>query len=74
MTHDTLEKRLRLAGVLIALGLIVQVATLWKVHPLAFVAFLTFACPLIGAGVLLFLFTILKSADAQHRQSSGSSR
>lgn len=64
MTHTTLETRLRWAGILIALGLIVQVATLWKVHPLAFVAFLLVACPLTAAGVLLFLFAIVRGGHA----------
>jgi len=64
MTHRTVEARLRWAGVLITLGLIAQVATLWKVHPLAFVAFLFVACPLTAAGVLLFLFTIVKGGHA----------
>jgi hypothetical protein len=60
MILTTLEKRLRWAGLLIALGLFVQMVTLWRVHPLAFVAFILVACPLIGAGVILFLFTIVR--------------
>jgi hypothetical protein len=69
MTHNTVETRLRWAGILITLGLLAQVATLWKVHPLAFVAFLLVAVPLTGAGVVLFLFSIVKSGHAPHPDS-----
>lgn len=76
MTHSALETRLRWAGILIAVGLIVQLVTLWKVHPLAFVAFLLLACPITAAGVLMFLFAIVKNGSAQEAgpPSSGRSR
>lgn len=61
VTFTTLEKRLRWAGVLIAAGLVVQLITLEVLHPLAFVAFLGVACPLIAAGIALFSYAILKS-------------
>jgi len=54
----TLEWRLRWAGLLIAIGLLVEVLAATVVHPLAFVTFLMVACPLVGAGMLLFLWTI----------------
>jgi len=53
-----IERRLRWAGSLIALGLIVQLTTFIWIHPLAFIAFAVIACPLIGAGVLLFLYSL----------------
>ena len=56
--RTTLEWRLRWAGVLVALGLVVEVLVATVVHPLAFVAFLLVACPLTGAGMLLFLWAI----------------
>jgi hypothetical protein len=59
MAESVLERRLRWAGVLIALGLIVQSITLAVLHPLAFVGFIVIACPLMGAGVVLFLVAIL---------------
>jgi hypothetical protein len=57
-----LEKRLRWAGVLIAAGLVVQVLTLLRLHPIAFVVFLGVACPLMAAGIVLFLWTIVDPA------------
>jgi hypothetical protein len=53
-----IERRLRWAGFLIALGLIVQLTTFIWIHPLAFIAFAVIACPLIAAGVLLFLYSL----------------
>jgi hypothetical protein len=57
--HTRLEKRLRWSGVLIAAGLVVQVLTLLRLHPLAFVVFIGIACPLMLAGVVMFLWTIV---------------
>lgn len=58
MTSDSFETRLRLASFLVALGLLVE-AIVWRiVHPLAFVAFLGIACPLVVAGMLVFLWAL----------------
>jgi hypothetical protein len=54
-----IERRLRWAGFLIAAGLIIQLATFIWIHPLAFIAFALVACPLIAAGVLLFLYSLV---------------
>jgi len=53
------EKRLRWAGLLIALGLAVQLATFIWIHPLAFIVFAAIGCPLVLAGVLLYLYSIV---------------
>lgn len=53
-----IERRLRWAGVLIAVGLMVHLTTFIWIHPLAFIAFATIACPLIAAGILLFLYSL----------------
>lgn len=69
MSLTPLEKRLRLAGLLVAVGLLVQLITLRGVHPLDFVAFITIACPLIGAGILLFLSAILKGGGGKRTEA-----
>ena len=61
-THTQLEQRLGKAGLLIVAGLIVEIAASSFIHPLAFVAFLLVACPLIVAGMLLFLWALVASA------------
>ena len=60
MTMRTpLEKRLGYAGLFIVTGLIVEIAASSFIHPLAFVAFLLVACPLVVAGMLLFLWSLV---------------
>jgi hypothetical protein len=48
--------RLRLAGSLVALGLLVQVATLFRAHPYSFLSFLLIGTGLVVVGVLAFLW------------------
>ena len=54
-----IELRIRRAGILIGTGLVLQVLTLLSLHPLAFMAFLLVACPLVGIGILLYLYTLV---------------
>ena len=54
-----IETRLRLAAALICAGLLVLLLTLIHVHPLAFVTFALIGCPLVLAGILLFLYSIV---------------
>jgi hypothetical protein len=54
----TLERRLLRAGFLVGAGLIIEIAVSTWLHPLAFVAFLALSCPLVLAGMLLFLFAL----------------
>lgn len=55
----TIERRIRWSALLIGAGLVVQVLSLLKIHPLAFVIFLLVGCPLVGAGVLLYLYSLV---------------
>ena len=59
MTSKSIELRIRWSGMLIVVGLFVQMLTLLWMHPLAFVAFLLVGCPLVGAGILLFLYSLV---------------
>jgi len=54
-----LDSKFKLAAVLIATGLLVQIGTLLMVNPLAFVAFLVIGCPLMLAGVWVYLRSLL---------------
>ena len=56
-----IEPRLVWAGSLVVWGLMVELAASVWVHPLAFVAFLLVACPLVVAGVLMFLWATVAS-------------
>jgi hypothetical protein len=59
MTKPLIESRIKWASILIGAGLLIQMCTLFKIHPLAFVAFVVVGCPLIGAGVLLYLWSLV---------------
>ena len=56
-----LHKRLQLAGLLIAGGLLVEVITIYWSHPLAFVAFLVLGGALVAAGAVLYLYSIVST-------------
>lgn len=53
-----LARRLKLAGLLVGLGLLIEAATLFWSHPTAFLVFLLLGGLLVASGVLLYLFTI----------------
>jgi hypothetical protein len=54
-----IERRIRWASFLIGAGLLVQLGSLLVVHPLAFVAFLMLGCPLMAAGIVLYLLSLV---------------
>ena len=58
MDTSVTERRIRWASFLVGSGLLVQLGSLLVVHPLAFVAFLVVGCPLVAAGILLYLFSL----------------
>lgn len=52
--------RLRRAGVLVILGLLVQLATLVEAHPFSFLSFLLVGSGLVLAGVITFVWAWAK--------------
>jgi hypothetical protein len=74
MESPTIERRIRYAGVLIAVGLIIQLITFIWVHPLAFMAFILISCPLIVLGILVYLVSIVgaSSSGSMRKKSSQS--
>jgi len=59
MTDFSIEKRIRWAGILICLGLAIQLLTLIETRPLSFMAFILIGCPLTFSGVLLYLYSLV---------------
>ena len=55
--------RLRLSGLLIALGLGVELATLFWNHPLSLFLFLGLGTLLVGAGMLLYLWSVVTRGE-----------
>ncbi len=54
-----IEKRIRLSGILLIAGLLVELATLNWSHPTAFLFFLILGGTLMAAGILLFLLSLV---------------
>ena len=63
-----LERRLRISGILIILGLIVELVSLRSSHPTAFLFFLIVGGMLMAAGMVFYLFSL---ATAEKLTSAG---
>ena len=70
MPVRSVERRVRLAATLICLGLLVLLLTLVRVHPLAFMAFILIGCPLVLAGILMFLYSIVSEGTTAERRAA----
>ena len=64
MTTMLIESRIRWSGILIVVGLVVQMLTLLWTHPLAFMCFLLVGCPLVGAGIIFYLYSLVTHHEA----------
>lgn len=60
-----IERSIRWASILTGAGLVIQLGSFLVVHPLAFMAFLLVGCPLVAAGILVYLVGLLKHAPPQ---------
>lgn len=63
-----IEKRIRLAGVLVIAGLLVELVTMNWSHPTAFLFFLLLGGLLMASGILVYLLTLV---SAENRSSAG---
>ena len=61
--RPVIETRIKWASLLIGAGLLIQLGTLFRVHPLAFVTFVVIGCPLIAAGIALYLWGLVPGKD-----------
>ncbi len=59
-----IEAKLRRAGLIVALGLLLQFLSLLPLHPLAFIAFVGLGVPVMAAGVILYLLSLVHHAEA----------
>ena len=57
--EEFISKRLRLAGVLIALGLVVEGLSLSWSHPLSFLAFISVSGLLLFLGIVVYLTALV---------------
>jgi RsiW-degrading membrane proteinase PrsW (M82 family) len=70
---DSLGRRLRISGILVILGLLVEALCLVWSRPIAFVVLVCLGGALIGLGVLVFLYSLVSGAP-HTADSSGAAR
>ena len=58
-----LAGRLQLAGLLIAAGIVVELGTLFWNHPISLFLFLTLGAGQAGAGMLLYLWSVVTRSE-----------
>jgi len=61
--EQRMTRYLRISGVLIILGLLVEALSLIRIHPLSFLAFMFIGGGLLAAGVVTFLYSLVAIAD-----------
>ena len=69
IAEPRLLRRLKISGLLVSLGLIIEVITMLWSHPTAFLVFLLLGGTLVTAGVLVYLFAIASNPSAPSVQS-----
>jgi hypothetical protein len=74
MTSDKMQRRVRISGALVFLGLIVELVSLLWSTPAAFIFFLMPGGLLMAAGILFYLYSLVsvpESADNPATNQSG---
>ena len=56
---DSINTKLRLAGILIVVGLVAQALTLLWNHPLSFVAYMVIGSLSVAIGIVVYLLTLV---------------
>lgn len=57
------ERRIRLAGILLIAGLLVEFVTLRWSHPTAFLFFLLLGAALMASGIAIYLFSLVSAEN-----------
>ena len=57
-----MERRLRISGILIVLGLLVEALSLIRIHPLAFLGFMFVGGGFLIAGIAMYLYSLVSIA------------
>jgi len=57
--HNPTEKRLRIGGVFVLLGLVVELVALRWVHPAAFLVFAFIGIPILSLGIVIYLYSLV---------------
>jgi RsiW-degrading membrane proteinase PrsW (M82 family) len=68
---DSMNRKLRISGILVIIGLLVEALCLVWSRPIAFVVLVCLGGALIGLGVLLFLYSLVSAPLHPTSSSSG---
>ena len=58
-----MERRLRISGILIVLGLLVEALSLIRIHPLAFLGFMFVGGGFLIVGITMYLSSLVSVAE-----------
>ena len=58
-----MEWRVRISAALVFLGLGVELIGLCSVHPTSFIVFAMAGIPLVGAGIVIFLYSLVSTTE-----------
>jgi hypothetical protein len=64
-TQNPMQRRLRIAGMFVLLGMVVEVVAMRWVHPAAFLVFAFVGIPIASLGIVIYLYSLvsLRSLD-----------
>jgi hypothetical protein len=62
-SSPAMERRVQISAALVFLGLIVELTALRWSHPTAFLVFALAGIPLVGAGIVVFLYSLVSAAE-----------
>jgi hypothetical protein len=62
-TAALMERRLRISGILIVLGLLVEALSLVRIHPLAFLGFMFVGGGFLIVGITIYLYSLVSVAE-----------
>lgn len=63
----TIDAKLRRASLIVALGLLIQLLSLLPLHPLAFIAFVAIGVPIMAAGVIYYMVSLLAYSESSEK-------
>jgi hypothetical protein len=58
-TQNPMQRRLRIAGMFVLLGMVVEVVAMRWVHPAAFLVFAFIGIPIASLGIVIYLYSLV---------------
>jgi hypothetical protein len=67
ISTNPMERRLRISGVFVLLGLLIEVLALRWIHPAAFLVFAFIGIPIGSLGIVIYLYSLVSVRSSDHR-------